>query len=156
MLDEPACRIYCVRQPANDSPHWSGSQAAHLIHVAPESFAVYLEFVDLLFEDFVRNSVEEDLDREDDHSQIVYAPEDRDVVGDDVTTEENVSRGADQYRLAARRNPGICDERPYQARVGWNPAGNGHEGDPAERAHGASRASPPPFRYAFGARHPWI
>jgi hypothetical protein len=128
LFDEPACRIHCVRQPANDSPHWSGSQAAHLIHVAPESFAVYLEFGDLLFQDSVRNSVEENLDRENDHSQIVDAPEYRDVVGDDVTTEENVSRGSDQYRFAARRNPRVCNERPDEARVDWNPAGNGHEG----------------------------
>ena len=80
-------RVERFWQPSNDSPNRSRSQAAHLSHVAPKSCEVYVQFRDLLLEDIFGDSVEEDLDRQNDHGQVVDASENRDVVRDEVTTE---------------------------------------------------------------------
>jgi hypothetical protein len=85
-----------LRQPANDFPHRGGSDAAHLVHVAPEGIFVDLEFEDFLVQNVIRDAIEEELDRQDHHSQVVDAPKNRNVVRDDVTTDENVACRHDQ------------------------------------------------------------
>ena len=96
MVDEPSCRVERFRQPADDFPHRGGRQAAHLIHVAAKCIFVDFEFDDLLLQDVIRDAIEEKLDRQDHHGQVVDATENRNFVRDDVTTDENVACRRDQ------------------------------------------------------------
>jgi hypothetical protein len=67
-----------------------------VVHVAPEGIFVDLELEDFLIENVIRDAIEEKLDRQDHHGQVVDAPENRNVVRDDVTTDENVACRRDQ------------------------------------------------------------
>ena len=69
------------------------------------------ELGELLVEQVVRDAIEEQLDGEDDDDEVVEPTDDRDVVGDEVTTEDEVAGGAGQQGLAVRRHPVVHDER---------------------------------------------
>ena len=64
-----------------------------------------------------RHAVEEQVDREDDDDEVVEAADDRDVVGDDVASDDEVpGRGAEQD-LAIGRHPLVEDERAHDSRA---------------------------------------
>ena len=89
---------------------------------------------ELLVEQVVRHAVEEQLDGEDDDDEVVETADDRDVVGDQVATEDEVARGAGQQRLAVGRHPLVHDERGDEPGVHRDAAGDRQEREQRERA----------------------
>ena len=63
-------------------------------------------------EDLGRNLVEEQLDRKDKNDEVVEPSEQRDVVGNDVPSEDEIACRAGENRLAADRRPIVAHQRP--------------------------------------------
>ena len=108
-----------------------------------EGRAVDAERLQLLVQDLCRHALEEQVDRDDDHHQVVEAAEDRDVVRDDVAPEDQIAERTREEGLPARGRSFVPDELPHQAGVEGRAACDRQERQEAKRAaYRAARSSP--------------
>ena len=113
--------------PADGPPHRPRRQAPDLGDIAIEFGPVDAEVGELLVEQVVGHAIEEELGGEDDHDEVVEPADDRPVVGDQVTTEDQVARGPGKQRLALHRHPLVHHERGDEPRVHRHATGDRQE-----------------------------
>ena len=101
--------------------------------VVMERPGVDAQHVQLLVQDVGRDAIEEHVHRQDHDHQVVQPADDREVIGDEVPTEHEVSEGSGQHRLAPGGRPLVADQLPEQATVRRRPAGEGQERRQAEQ-----------------------